>query len=1143
VNLKALGVALLLTAIVGSLFVTPVAEAAPPQPHTFHGVASGAGITVGTRITAFVDGVDYSNVSTVFGANNYDVDVYGNWFTAQFQPNTPEIKEGADIGDPIMFVAGDMTTTGRVFTAQRSWYVPSGADYELLDINLAPSQPSLIKIARIISRPNDPWPDYVYLCNPTPSSVDLTPYYLQKTTTTPNGPRHPLTGALPLMLPPGGLSYVNLTSWDVGGTELINTGDNLKLVWDNPGGTGFGGSDIIIDRVEYNQTGGPGTLNTEPQNTLMIDAPAPGLGQEIRRDPVSCGDTNQGPDFTVFTPATPRPGANTAPTVQVTAPNGGEDWTGNTNHNIVWDMNDAEDTNLDYAINLDLNSGADGFPISVFSGNRAEGTALTYSWLVGLYDTTRARIRVCVFDSASFSACDASDADFTIDSTGPTLDNTNPAGGATGVDVNTDVILTFNEGMSTVETNGAISFNPVAAFTVTWNGPTNTIATVNPTGALQGNRLYTVTIACTAQDDSDAGNNLQACPRSFTFTTAGGAIAPTVDLTAPDGGEDWSGGSTHAIDWTMSDSDTPGNLQVTLEYSTNGLAGPWTLIQTVSRAQGANTFAWGVPCVNSNAARVRATASDGALQTTDNSSANFRIDCTAPTIISRTPSAGANEVPLARDIVIVFSETMNQVPTESAFSLFPGPGGIIFQWGQTSVPDDTLTVFHNLLTACTSYTAMVSTAARDISSPGIALAADDTWTFTTVCPPTVTVTSPAGGERWTGGVQQTVVFTAADVPATSLRAYWINLSTTGVGGPFSTNVVTSGATSLGTISANFVLPCPDSNDAAFRVVAQDPTGQDGIAVSGSFVIDCTAPSVVSSNPLNGATNVGLTGALTVTFSEAMDATTTQPAITLNGPTGAISGLTFTWTSADTVAVGHPKLRANTQYTLAVGTSARDASTPGNTLDPAYSAVFTTTTQTGLTASIDGPSASTVGTTETYTSTSTPVSEISGYQWTVTDPTGAVVGTGQGTTIGVPFTRAGDWHVTLEVRDDAGNTATATVTVTVTERGGTDFLSQYWWLLLILILAVVGALLFVLLGKRRKKEEHLPEAMPPERVETIPPAAPARAPVAPARPAAPPPAPAAPAAAPGARPATKDCPTCGTILDAKDTECFMCGAKV
>lgn len=511
----------------GALLSLPPANAGPPQPYNLYGRAFEAdGITplpVGTQITTWIDGVPYGNVSAIFTASgDYDVDVFGNWVTDIVSPNTPEIKEGGDVGDLILVAAGDFATTAQVFTANKTW---SPGDLVNENLQLAPLavQPPLLKIARIVTRPADGLPQYMYVCNPTTDFINANQFYLQKDLSGRyDGPIHSLIGLG--TVPPGGLAYVNFTAT----LTLTPTGDNLKLVWVNPG-PAFDGADVIVDRVEFNETGGTGTLFWEPGNTIASDAPAPDVGEETRRDG-TCTDTNDSAaDFTIAAESG-RPVGGLGPTVELVTPNGGEDWTGGTMHTIIWNMADSQDSALDYTIELDLNGGADGYPIFVDSGNLGTGAGRTFAWIVPRENSTTARIRVCVVNTFGFTSCDASAANFIIDSAAPSVTAIVPADAAADVDVLADFVITFDEAMNRVTTQSAVTLTPAAGtFSFSWD-PGSTVLTISHV-PLRVSTSYTLTIGTTATDGSLPGNTLSA-PVTVDFATS--SVIPVTAEAGPD---------------------------------------------------------------------------------------------------------------------------------------------------------------------------------------------------------------------------------------------------------------------------------------------------------------------------------------------------------------------------------------------------------------------------------------------------------------------------------------------------------------------------------------------------------------------------------------------------------------------------------
>ena len=276
-----------------------------PEPYELYGVAkqeSGAVLTDGSPIRTFVDGAEFSNKTSVFSrpANTdgyFDVDTFGNYMTNLTDRGTPEVKEGANVGENIMYTWGDMSNntqldvtkpwlTGVVFNENHTWQ--TGLPPQAGDLNAAPAaqQPPLLKVLIIVTHSNiRPFTDYMYLCNPTDALVDSSKFYIEKDVLgNIHGPNvTTLSGVIP---PRGGQLYVNLNSPDY----FVETGDNVKLVWKNTG-TSFGGNDVIVDRVEFNRTGGTGTLYWEPGNTIQPDEMAPDAGMQINRS-ATCRDTN-----------------------------------------------------------------------------------------------------------------------------------------------------------------------------------------------------------------------------------------------------------------------------------------------------------------------------------------------------------------------------------------------------------------------------------------------------------------------------------------------------------------------------------------------------------------------------------------------------------------------------------------------------------------------------------------------------------------------------------------------------------------------------------------------------------------------------------------------------------------------------------
>src|SRR3989441_191431 len=183
----------------------------------------------------------------------------------------------------------------------------------------------------IVTQPARGGNQFVFVCNPTGAPASLSSYYLEADAP---GTYHASSLALTGVLSANSSIREDLPL----ATWLIPTGDALKLVYRNPGGANAsaGGRDIVVDRVEFNATAG-GTLDWEPGNTIMGDAPAPGPGRILQRD-ANCTDTNRPADFSLgLEPGLP---ANGPPTVTITSPTNGQALPAAGAVTLTWTMSD-----------------------------------------------------------------------------------------------------------------------------------------------------------------------------------------------------------------------------------------------------------------------------------------------------------------------------------------------------------------------------------------------------------------------------------------------------------------------------------------------------------------------------------------------------------------------------------------------------------------------------------------------------------------------------------------------------------------------------------------------------------------------------------------------------------------------------------
>lgn len=228
--------------------------------------------------------------------------------------------------------------------------------------------------------------------------------------------------------------------------------------------------------------------------------------------------------------------------------------------------------------------------------------------------------------------------------------------------------------------------------------------------------------------------------------------------------------------------------------------------------------------------------------------------------------------------------------------------------------------------------------------------------------PTVVSTAPANNAT---GVPTAQIITATFSEA--MNAATISTSTftvTAPGGAVAGVVTYSGMTATFTPSA--ALAASTLYTGTITTGAADPLGNH---LASNFVWTFTTgtiPSVISTNPLNGATNVPINQKITATFSETMNSGTVTAAatFTLAVTTGgaAVPG-TVTYVAATNTATFAPtaNLLPSTQYTATITTAAQSAAgsalasnhvwsfTTGKTADSTAPTVTLTVPASGATA--------------------------------------------------------------------------------------------------------------------------------------------------------------------------------------------------
>jgi hypothetical protein len=363
------------------------------------------------------------------------------------------------------------------------------------------------------------------------------------------------------------------------------------------------------------------------------------------------------------------------------------------------------------------------------------------------------------------------------DATAPLISSVVPANNSVSAPTGTNLSVVFSEAMNpgTVTSStftlkqGSVSIPG----TVTCSGTT---ATFLPSAALIGNTLYTATITTGVKDL--AGNALTTSYIwSFKTATVIDVTAPVVSAVVPANAATTASTTTKAsVTFSEAMNATTINASsFTLKQGSTAVVG------TVSYSGLTASF---IPTAALTASTVyTATITTAVKDAAGNAlAANYTwsfttaaaADVTPPAVLSSVPLSGAASVPVNSIVTATFSETMDATTfTSSTFVLKQGSvsvAGTVSYTGTTATLSPAAALAGN-----TVYSATITTGAKDVS--GNPLAANYTWSFTTVVPSDVTAPSIISVTPANNGTSVAVSSNVTAVFSESMNAGLITTST------------------------------------------------------------------------------------------------------------------------------------------------------------------------------------------------------------------------------------------------------------------------------------------------------------------------------------------------------------------------------
>jgi hypothetical protein len=479
-----------------------------------------------------------------------------------------------------------------------------------------------------------------------------------------------------------------------------------------------------------------------------------------------------------------------------------------------------------------------------------------------------------------------------------------------------------------------------------YNGVT---ATLTPTNKLAPNTQYTATITMGVKD---MASNSPLADYVWNFTT-GPDPAPTVTSTDP---LNLATGVAFNKKISFSFSKVMDSASVVTNFTlTNTSLGGTTVAGTTTYTTNTGVFTPATSLLPNTT--YTATITNGAKDPSSIRLANNYIwsfttgalpAIISPTVIATDPTNSATGVAFNKKVSVTFSTVMDATTISATTFILnnTSAGGSAISGAVTYA--GAIAVFTPLVNLLpnTTYTGTITTGTKDLA--GNPLLNNYTWNFTTggapdIISPIVINTDPT---NFAIGVALNKAVAAnfnKVMDATTITTSTFTLANTTLGGtPVVGTVSYSGTTALFNPIVN-LLPST-TYTATITMGAKDLAGNSVVnnytwSFTTGIVVDAIPPTVITTDPLNLATNVALDKNITATFSKAIDPTTINTnTFTLKQGANSITGL-VTYTAM--VATFNPSINLlpNTVYTATITNSVKDLA--GNTMVSNYVWTFTT----------------------------------------------------------------------------------------------------------------------------------------------------------------------------------------------------------
>jgi hypothetical protein len=414
-----------------------------------------------------------------------------------------------------------------------------------------------------------------------------------------------------------------------------------------------------------------------------------------------------------------------APFITVTSPNGGENWEAGATHSINWTS-----TGIDGNVKIEYSTtnGTSWTTIAAATDNTG-----IFNWTVPGTPAENCLIKISDIDG---EPTDVSDSVFSIVSP-PSLTVTSPNGGENwnaGSTHNITWTSSGNVGQLNIEysiDNGS-SWLTIAT-SVDNNGSYSWIVPDNPAESC---------LVRISESNKDGG------PSDISNAVFSIIPGPVVTVTSPNGGERLEANTAHQVTWNSSG--TIGEIKI--EYSTDN-GSSWSAI--VSSTANDGSHSWTVPDNPSKSCLIRISETDG--EPADISDAVFSIVSPSSSTITITSPNGGESLTIDTTHEIIWTGTGMEENDKVMIEYSPDNGGCWLNIvpAAANTGGYTWTVPDNPAESC-----LIRIAGSD-SDEGPSDTSDEPFAIVPPSSPTITVTSPNGGETLTSDSTHDITWTCS----------------------------------------------------------------------------------------------------------------------------------------------------------------------------------------------------------------------------------------------------------------------------------------------------------------------------------------------------------------------------------------------